>query len=179
MLIRKSPQICNLPFFSKIGLRTCKLHLCNLSRLFGSVHSHITGKILLYTTTRRKIPNILGNWHMKFNSPLLKLSYMMLNNGELKLSILLVLRIKIMLYQLPTCGNWNCVYCEEIKSCYINSPHVEDWNSKFCVQYGNVSPSPRRKRDWVKFPICHSWQIFHHLWLRHYVVKNPIPFSPR
>ena len=76
----------------------------------------------------------------------------------------------------------------EIKSCYINSPHVEDWNSKFCVQYGNVSPSPRRKRDWVKFPICHSWQshswlignfIFHHLWLRHYVVKNPIPFPPR
>jgi hypothetical protein len=64
---------------------------------------------------------------------------------------------------------------------------VEDWNSIFCVQYGNASPSPRRKRDWVKFPICNSWQshswlkgnfIFHHLWLRHYVVKNPTPFSP-
>ena len=112
-------------------------------------HSHIKGKILLYTTTRRKIPNILGNWHMKFNSPLLKLSYMMLNNGEMINS--------------PRVGNWNCLYCGEIKSCYINSPHVEDWNSKFCVQYGNVSPSPRRKRDWVKFPICHSWQS--HSWL--------------
>ena len=26
-------------------------------------HSHITGEILLYTTTWSKIPNILGNWH--------------------------------------------------------------------------------------------------------------------
>ena len=85
-------------------------------------HSHITGKILLYTTTRRKIPNILGNWHMKFNSPLLKLSYMMLNNRELINS--------------PHVGNWNCLYCGEIKSCYINSPHVEDWNSKFCDSWG-------------------------------------------
>ena len=79
-----------------------------------------------------------------------------------------------------TVENWNHA---------ISIPHV--WRieiQKFCVQYGNVSPSPRRKRDWVKFPICHLWQshswlmgnfIFHHLWLRHYVVKNPIPFSPR
>ena len=159
------------------------------------IHSHITGKILLYTTTRRKIPNILGNWHMKFNSPLLKLSYMMLNNGELinsprvgNWNCLYCEELKSFSVNSPCVGNWNCLNCGEIKSCYINSPHVEDWNSKFCVQYGNVSPSPRRKRDWVKFPICHSWQshswlignfIFHHLWLRHYVVKNPIPFSPR
>ena len=37
------------------------------------------GEILLFTTTRRKIPNIWGNWHS-----IPHLSCMMLNNGELK-----------------------------------------------------------------------------------------------
>ena len=88
-------------------------------------HSHITGKILLYTTTRRKIPNIFGNWHMTFNSPLL-------NNEELINS--------------PRVGNWNCLYCGELKSCYINSPRVEDWNSKILCAIWECQSFTKEKR---------------------------------
>ena len=107
----------------------------------------------------------------------IKLSCMMLNNGELKSCSI----------NCPHVVNWNCLYCGELKPYAINSPRVGNWNSKFCVQYRNVNPWQRRKRDLVKFPICHSWQsqlvthgelIFHNLWLRHYVVKYPITSSP-
>ena len=126
-------------------------------------HSHIAGEILLYTTTRRKIPNIWGNWHLKFNSPLLRLSCMMLNNGELKSALQIPHYGELNFYQFHTMGNW-----------------------KFQMQYRNVNPSPRSKRDWPNSPLVtrgkplatHGEFIFHHLWLRHYVVKNPIPFSP-
>ena len=74
-----------------------------------------------------------------------------------------------------TVENWNHA---------ISIPHV--WRieiQKFCVQYGNVSPSPRRKRDWVKFSIRHSRHIlipvhvtiFPHLWLSRLVVKKKVP----
>ena len=94
-------------------------------------HSHITGKILLYTTTRRKIPNIFGNWHMTFNSPLL-------NNEELINS--------------PRVGNWNCLYCGELKSCYINSPRVEDWNSKILCAIWECQSFTKEKKGLGKIP---------------------------
>ena len=100
---------------------------------FGRIHSHITGKILLHTTTRRKIPNIFGNWHMTFNSPLL-------NNEELINS--------------PRVGNWNCLYCGELKSCYINSPRVEDWNSKILCAIWECQSFTKEKKGLGK--ILHS-----------------------
>ena len=121
-------------------------------------HSHIAVEILLYTTTRRKIPNIWGNWHMKFNSPLLRLSCMMLNNGELK-------------------------------SCSINSPlwGIENFRCNIGMSILHQGVKEIGQIPHLSLVASHSWLMGNlffttshvHLWLRHYVVKNPIPFSPR
>ena len=86
-----------------------------------------------------------------------------------------------------TMGNWNHAlsipHYGELN--FYQFPTMGNW--KFQMQYRNVNPSPRSKRDWSNSPfvtrgkplVTHGEFIFHHLWLRHYVVKNPIPFSPQ
>ena len=75
------------------------------------------------------IPPLAGRFQtfwgidMKFNSPLQRLSCMMLKYRVIEIVSTIV----------------------EMKSCYINSPCGE---LKFHMQYRNVNPPPRRKRDW-------------------------------
>ena len=73
------------------------------------------------------MPNIWGNWNMKFAEAIL---YDAQQWG-----------IEIMLYQFPTMGNWIS----------INSPLWEIEN--FRCNIGIFNPSPRLKRDWSNSPI--------------------------
>ena len=113
---------------------------------------HITGTILFYTITRRKIPNIFGKWNIEFNSncwgyPVWCLTIGKWNNA---LSIPHMWWIEIV----STVKKWKHA---------LSISSVGHWHSKFCVQYRNVNSLPWKKIDWVKFPICHSWQS--HSWL--------------
>ena len=59
--------------YVNVPLSFLPLHHCSKNESFSYCRRNFT--------TRSKISNIWGNWHMKLNSPLLRPSCLMLNNG--------------------------------------------------------------------------------------------------